>query len=421
MTDTENQMLGTRNSPAVVNSPSQARPAIRRAFATLIGKRFDHALDGIREGQLVLTWPDGRVSVHGERTEGSPACVSVSLHNLKPLWRLMVGGEIGFAESYLRGEWSCDSLTGLFDLIVRNENHMAHAVTGTWLSRGLNLLGHWQKRNSRTGSQRNIAYHYDLGNAFYQLWLDETMSYSAALYAAESQSLADAQRAKMQRVAELLQPAAGARVLEIGCGWGAMAHWLATRSACQVTGISLSSEQLDYARRHHEVPGQTCFRYQDYRDVTGRFQHIVSIEMFEAVGIHYWQTYFARVAELLEQGGTAVLQVITILEARFEAYRRTPDYIQRYIFPGGMLPTKTRLQELVEEAGLVLEGAQWFGQSYARTLAAWYERFEHSSREVLHQGFDERFLRMWRYYLAYCEAGFRSGTTDVGLLQIRKP
>ena len=417
MTELDNQALrGAANAPVLTT-----RTLFRRLLGAVIGRRFDHALDGIRDGQLMLTWPDGHVTVHGERHRDSDPSVNVTLHNLNPLRRLMLGGEIGFAESFLQGEWTTDSLTDLFDLIVRNEHHMAHAVTGTWLARGLNLLSHRKNRNSKSGSQRNIAYHYDLGNTFYRLWLDKSMSYSSALYAYSEQSLADAQDNKMQRVVELLQPPADTRVLEIGCGWGAMARRLATERDCNVTGISLSSEQLQYAREHHAVPTRTEFRHQDYRDVGGRYDHVVSIEMFEAVGIQYWPRYFARLADLLESGGTAVLQVITILESRFDAYSRTPDYIQRYIFPGGMLPTKTRLAELVNDSGLTLESTEWFGSSYARTLAAWYERFDLAAREVRAEGFDERFLRMWRYYLAYCESGFRSGTTDVGLLLIRKP
>jgi len=410
------------------NGSLPIRYKLQQILGGLIGKRFDAVLDGIRDGMLTLTWPDGHVTVHGSRSTAASLDVNVTLHNFKPIRQLMLGGELGFAESYLCGHWSTDNLGNLFTLIIRNESYMAHSISGTWVARLINGIQHWSKRNSPRGSQRNIAYHYDLGNDFYRLWLDSSMNYSSALFDANEQTLEAAQLSKMQRVTELLNPKSGSRVLEIGCGWGAMAHTLASQTGCHVEGISLSSEQLDYARQNNArlaqadsgFAGSVQFRHQDYRAVTGRYDHIVSIEMFEAVGEEYWRTYFGKLAELLEQGGSAVLQVITILEERFEVYRKNPDFIQRYIFPGGMLPTKTRLAELVHDAGLELERTDWYGSSYARTLAQWREKFEASSLDIVTQGFDERFLRMWRYYLAYCESGFAFGTTDVGMLLINK-
>ena len=420
------------NTPAAVSASPPSVPLRHRlshGLSSLLGKRFDHVLDGISDGQLTLTWPDGHVTRHGIRGSGPLANAALVLHNWQPLKHMMRSGEVGFAESYLRGDWSCDDLVALFTLIMRNEDAIADALAGGRWSRVVNLFNHWANRNSLSGSRKNIAYHYDLGNAFYALWLDDTMSYSSAVFdQAGERSLIDAQRAKLALAGAHLRPEPGARVLEIGCGWGAMARHLAD-AGCHVEGISLSREQLDWACEHNTVEptgqsgspeGSTTFRYQDYRAVQGSYDHVVSIEMFEAVGEQYWTTYFEKLAALLEHGGTAVLQVITILEERFELYRSHPDFIQRYIFPGGMLPTRTRLSELATAAGFELEASDWFGLGYANTLSRWRDRFEARAREVQALGFDDRFMRMWRYYLSYCEAGFRYGSTDVGMLRLRK-
>lgn len=416
MSETDNQSL---------RPPLPVRYKLQHALGSLIGRRFDHLLDGIRQGQLRFTWPDGHTTLHGNKSDDPSENAHVTLHSFKPVRQMMVNGENGFAESYLRGDWSADSLRNLFNLIMNNEAQVAAITTGSWYARLANSLRHARNHNSISGSRRNIEFHYDLGNSFYELWLDPSMSYSSALFR-EGETLEQAQHAKLDLVVQYLNAQPGARVLEIGCGWGAMAHRLATAAQCQVEGISLSAEQLRYAKLHNSVTasesgaGCTSFRHQDYRQVSGTYDHIVSIEMFEAVGEQYWATYFAKLAELLEQGGTAVLQVITIAEDRFEDYKSSPDFIQRYIFPGGMLPSKTHLQELVQEAGFDLVHSDWFGQSYARTLRLWRDRFDHVTREVQALGFDERFLRMWRYYLSYCETGFEFERTDVGQLLLVK-
>ena len=397
----------------------------QQILGRLIGRRFDHLLDGITHGQLSLTWPDGHLSRHGKKSIDPSRNAQLTLHNYRPIRQMMMSGENGFAESYLQGDWSSDNLRNLFTLILNNEPEVAVMTTGSWYARLLNTLRHGRNSNSLRGSQRNIEFHYDLGNDFYQLWLDPTMSYSSAVFEGD-ESLEQAQDAKLSRVVESLKPAPGARVLEIGCGWGAMAHKLATQAECRVEGISLSQEQLRYARDFNNVEseagrqGSTEFRYQDYRAVEGSYDHIVSIEMFEAVGEKYWNTYFDKLGQLLEQGGTAVLQVITIDEQRFDEYRASPDFIQRYIFPGGMLPTKEHLTRLVEGSGFELVEVDWFGSSYAQTLLHWRERFDQVISEVTALGFDDRFARMWRYYLDYCETGFRLGRTDVGQLLLRK-
>lgn len=398
---------------------------LQQSFGSIIGRRFDHLLDGITVGQLSVTWPDLHTTHHGSRDEDPTKNAHIELKNFKPIYQMISSGENGFAESYLRGDWSTDNLRNLFTVIMNNESAVAATTTGGRLAQFINSFRHGRNRNSVQGSQRNIEFHYDLGNEFYKLWLDPSMSYSSAVFDAD-ESLEDAQHVKLMNVVSALQPEPGAKVLEIGCGWGAMAKKLAEESACHVEGISLSHEQLKYARENNSVSGQgaqqgsTDFRHQDYRHVKGKYDHIVSIEMFEAVGEQYWDTYFAKLSELLDQGGTAVLQVITIAEERFDEYRASPDFIQRYIFPGGMLPSKTHLRQLIDKAGFELVDTDWFGHSYATTLERWRERFELAHRDVQAQGFDDRFMRMWRYYLSYCETGFNFERTDVGQLLLCK-
>lgn len=402
---------------------------VKGALGNFIAQRFESFLDGVTDGQLALTWPGGTTTYHGARSDDISKNASVSLHNLQPIRRLATNGSIGFAESYMDGEWSTDSLLNLFHLFMRNEVNVNSSTTGSFRSRLGRFVRHWQNRNSKAGSERNIAYHYDLGNEFYKLWLDGSMTYSSAIYDSESESLANAQQNKMAKVCEMMAPDAGNRVLEVGCGWGGLAKYMATKAEVSVEGISLSKEQLQYASDNNSITadydtdtsgGSTAFRYQDYREVDDEYDHIMSIEMFEAVGEQYWETYFQQLQRLLKSGGSAVLQVITIDESRYEKYRKQPDFIQRYIFPGGMLPTRSRLKELANNAGFDIDQSHWFGQSYAKTLADWRSVFEQEQRSILAQGFDERFLRMWRYYLVYCQTGFTFGTIDVGLLKLVK-
>jgi cyclopropane-fatty-acyl-phospholipid synthase len=369
----------------------------------------------IEVGRLTVVLPSG-VRLDHPAAKPGPEAVLV-LARWRAMRRLLVDGDVGFAEAYVAGDWSSPDLTALIELAAANGSRLDRVVAGLWPVRLINRIRHLLAPNSRTGSRRNIAFHYDLGNAFYELWLDRSMTYSSALYAQPGITLEAAQAAKLARVVELLGLAGGERVLEIGCGWGALAARLAERGA-EVTGLTLSTEQLAFAERRVAAAGlggRVHLRLEDYRDVRGSYDRIVSIEMLEAVGEAYWPAYFRALRERLRAGGRAVLQVITIAEDRFETYRRGADFIQRHVFPGGMLPTRAIVAEEARIAGLRLATAETFGRSYALTLAEWRRRFLAAAPAIEEQGFSRPFRRLWEYYLCYSEAGFRSGVIDVGL------
>ena len=374
-----------------------------------------------RAGSLVIETPSGdRIKLRGA-DDGPEA--AVSLLRWRAIWRLVTGGDVGFADAYIDGDWATLDLPRLIDWAVCNEENFARTMRGTVLSRLALRLLHSRRANSKRGSRRNIAAHYDLGNAFYEAWLDRGMSYSSAVFTAPKQSLEEAQETKLDRVEALLDIKGGESVLEIGFGWGGVLERLIGRHACSMTGLTLSTEQLAYAQnrlRDRGLAARADLRLQDYRDVQGQFDHIVSIEMFEAVGERYWPVYFKALRDRLKAGGTCVLQVITIAEQRFAAYRDHPDFIQRHIFPGGMLPTRTIMREQAARAGLAVTAEEAFGQSYAVTLEEWRRRFLAAWPRIEPLGFDARFRRMWEYYLAYCESGFRCGTVDVSLFQLRR-
>ncbi len=342
-------------------------------------------------------------------------------------WRLLArlasGWDIGFAESYIAGEWSSPDLIALLTLACRNPS-IADRLSFIRAPRLWLKLRHALNRNTRRGSRRNIAAHYDLGNEFYKHWLDASMTYSAGLFSDKGQPLETAQEAKIDQVIELLEPQDGASVLEIGCGWGGFAERFLKKQPCTLTGVTLSTEQLEYGRQRLAgfiASGRCDLRLQDYRDVDGLFDRIVSIEMLEAVGEAYWSTYFKKLRGSLRPGGIAVLQVITIAEDRFEGYKRRPDFIQKYIFPGGMLPTKQIIEQHASRVGLDIVAREFFGDSYARTLEHWNARFQDAWPTIKALGFDERFRRMWGYYLAYCQVGFDTRALDVGLYKIVRP
>ncbi|MBP7339701.1 cyclopropane-fatty-acyl-phospholipid synthase family protein [Niveispirillum sp.] len=376
----------------------------------------------IRVGSLTIVLPDGR-SHRFDGTETGPHGV-LYVRNDRLARRMLLGGKLGFCESYLDGDWTSPDVPALFEMALLNEAELDRAMNGKAWVRVLNFLLHAAKPNSKSGSKRNIAYHYDLGNSFYCRWLDPSMTYSAAVYddLDKPEALYDAQQRKYAAIAARMDLQPGQHVLEIGCGWGGFAEYAAKVVGARVTGVTISQAQHDYAVARMQRAGLSHLvdiRLQDYRDITETFDRIASIEMFEAVGERYWPTYFNAVHERLKPGGKAALQIITIGEDHFEGYRKGADYIQRYIFPGGMLPSPTRLQAEVEAAGLRFDSTQSYGLHYARTLREWQVAFQAAWPE-LKDGFDNRFKRMWEQYLWYCEAGFKVGTIDVVHVGISK-
>ena len=366
-------------------------------------------------GRLSIRIPDGRSVVIEGRAAGPDAVLI--LHNWNLAHRSLTGGTIGVAESYMDGDWESPDVTTFLELFLINME-MGYRLAGG--ARGvfalIEKMRHWWRSNTRKQARKNISAHYDLGNAFYSKWLDETMTYSSALYAEPEMSLAEAQKAKYRALGEALGLKKGDHVLEIGCGWGGFAEYAAGEIGCRVTGLTISAEQLAFARARIEKAGLSHlaeFRFQDYRDETARYDAIASIEMFEAVGEKYWPVYFAKLRECLKPGGRAGLQIITIRNDAYESYRANPDFIQRYVFPGGMLPTQDHLVSLGTNAGLRLLNDRAFGPDYGRTLAEWRERFWDTWTEIKPLGFDDRFKRLWEFYLFYCEAGFRSGHINV--------
>jgi cyclopropane-fatty-acyl-phospholipid synthase len=368
----------------------------------------------IGSGSLTIRVPDGRAYHVAGRGPGPAADIVV--HRPRMALRLLLGGSVGFGASYIDGDWETPDLAALLSLAAQNGNELGTIHAGTRALTALRRIWHRFNDNTRRGSRRNIASHYDLGNAFYARWLDPSMTYSSAVFDRPDADLQAAQETKYRKLAEKLALGPDQRVLEIGCGWGGFAEIAAREFGARVTAITVSREQLDFARARIQKAGlgeRVEARFVDYRDVEGRFDKIASIEMFEAVGERHWPTYFAKIRDSLEPGGRAALQIITISDRWFDSYRRGVDFIQRYIFPGGMLPSMTVLAQQCERAGLAIDRSEFFGQHYARTLAEWNRRFQATWHELEPMGFDRRFKRMWEFYLAYCEAGFRTGSIDV--------
>jgi cyclopropane-fatty-acyl-phospholipid synthase len=397
--------------PAITSRAATRRRTTGRS--PFMARQLQRLMSQVAYGELTIVLPNNEVLYKQGEHDGPSA--KIVIRRWRTVWRLMVGGELAFAEAFIDGSWWTPNLMAFLEFGARNESSMQRSINGSLAQRLLWRWQHARNRNTKRGSKRNIAAHYDLGNAFYQQWLDRGMQYSSALYSQPDQPLESAQRAKLDRVVELLDIKGGERVLEIGCGWGALMERLAPQ--CKVTGITLSEEQLAYAR--NRVSGSADVRLQDYRDVPETYDRIVSIEMIEAVGESYWPTYFAKLRNALTQGGTVLLQGITIAEDRFAKYRNQPDFIQRYIFPGGVLPTVEIIRREAARAGLELVAHQPFGLSYARTLAAWRERFLATWPAIEPLGFDASFRRMWEYYLCYCEVGFRNGAIDVGFYKLK--
>jgi len=376
-------------------------------------------LAGRTRGRLQLTLPSGAATVIEGGTAGAEA--RLRLASYAALLRSLRRGSIGFAEAYVNGECDSDNPVALVAYFIDNMALLKRIGRGLFRVRASDRRYHAQRANTRSGALANISAHYDLGNAFYACWLDPTMTYSAAIFGEAAPTLEAAQDAKYAKILACLDLSPGQSILEIGCGWGAMAL-RAARAGGRVTGLTLSSEQAAWARACAGQSGladRIDIRLEDYRDAKGAFDRIVSIEMIEAVGEQHWDTYFQVLAQRLKPGGIAVLQAITIAEDLFPSYRQKPDFIQRFIFPGGMLPTRRLIEEHARRAGFEIETIETFGASYARTLAEWRARFETSWPRIAELGYDDRFRRMWTYYLAYCEAGFERGTIDVGIYRLR--
>ncbi|WP_019025222.1 MULTISPECIES: cyclopropane-fatty-acyl-phospholipid synthase family protein [unclassified Thioalkalivibrio] len=396
---------------SVEQGSATAEFATRRHWALRLIAR---TLSGLEHGQLTLVGPRGEREVVRGAQSGREA-----IWHLKRPWRTLLRilrhGDLGFAEGYIAGDWNTPDLKGLLHLATDNEAALADLAARPVVQRQFDALRHWWHRNSRRGSRANIRFHYDLGNDFYRLWLDPSMSYSAALFSRGDEALESAQQRKYERLLDQLDAAPGSHILEIGCGWGGFAE-LAARRGHQVTAITLSQEQLDYARERIERAGlsdRVELRLQDYRDVTGQFDHVVSIEMFEAVGQQWWPGFFETVRASLRPGGRAALQVITIDEAAFDYYRNNADFIQLYVFPGGMLPSVPRFNAAARQAGLAIGDQRFFGQDYAETLRRWDREVRHAEPVIEALGYSPEFLRMWRYYLAYCEVGFEHQRVDL--------
>lgn len=367
----------------------------------------------LRAGSLEIDLPDGRTVRLTGKQDGPSA--RLTLHRWRALRRFFGGGTVGFGESFMDGDWDSPDLPKVIELAARNlpRRPMAFRLVSPW--RMGDRVKHLLRQNTRDGSKQNIAAHYDLGNDFYALWLDPGMTYSSAVFARDANDLESAQAEKNRRLLDLASVKAGDRILEVGCGWGGFALQAARDRGAHVTAITVSRAQFDEASRRVQAAGvfeKVDVRLCDYRDLDGEWDHAVSVEMIEAVGEKYWDTYFERVSSCVKSGGVFALQAIVIENERFEAYRRSADFIQKHIFPGGALLSPNALRDRAAAAGLQWTSAAGYGLDYAHTLAHWRSRFEGASDKVAALGFDERFRRCWSFYLAYCEGGFRAGNID---------
>lgn len=403
----------TQNSAAIRLTPSNFSEATRHLPAR--ARMVLNVAMGLPRGALTVQTPEGNLFRVGGNGPGPEA--HIVLRNWRLPSRAFSGATIGVAESYMDGDWESPDVTSFLELFVVNEDAGEQVAGGAnWFVTAIQRFRHWLNENTRTGSQRNISAHYDLGNRFYEQWLDPSMTYSSALYSTGANDLESAQIEKFRALAHDTGIGPNDHVLEIGCGWGGFAEFAAREIGCRVTGLTISREQHDFAKARIARAGladKVDIKFQDYRDETGKYDRIASIEMFEAVGEKYWPAFFGKVKDCLRPDGTAGMQIITIKESAFERYRARPDFIQRYVFPGGMLPTPALLKSLGSDHGLTYVRERIFAQDYARTLADWRERFWQSWEKIVPLGFDERFKKLWEFYLYYCEAGFRAEYIDV--------
>jgi len=388
------------------NTVKSQLPSFSRSFFKLLIR--------IKKGAFYAQMPNGQQIYINSGNDG-PEC-RIVLHNWAPMRRVLLGGTIGVAESYMDGDWDSPDISEMLQFFLANGNIYHEVVGQSHLFNLVENIRHWLNRNNKSGSKRNIAAHYDLGNDFYKRWLDPSMTYSSAIYKDGVNSLEAAQREKYRHLADKIGIKPGDHVLEIGCGWGGFAEYVASEIGAKVTGLTISQEQLDYACERIKNAGLDHlveFKFQDYRDEENQYDHIASIEMFEAVGEQYWPIYFDTIKRCMKPAGTAGLQIITINRDGYAQYRKRPDFIQKYIFPGGMLPSVPALEDVTGKSGLYLDHEFAFGPDYARTLAEWRVKFWDKWEDIKPLGFDERFKRMWEFYLFYCEAGFTVGSINV--------
>jgi cyclopropane-fatty-acyl-phospholipid synthase len=400
-------MLKTASTVNWSDSKAKLNKRERRKYPWVF-RRVQSALEHVVYGRLTLITPDG---AHFEFQGDEPGFTAeLTLNKWRMLTRFMLGGDVGLAESYRDGDWDSPCLQSVFCFALQNWDALEPWIEGRLPSRIMGQVMYWFQQNTLRGSRRNIQAHYDLSNEFYSLWLDESMTYSSGLFSHAGQSLQDAQHQKYDRILDQLTHTDG-QLLEIGCGWGGLAERALGRGNFEITGLTLSDEQHQYAQQRLGEQAQVQLR--DYRHQRGQFDHIVSIEMFEAVGEKYWTTYFDQLKSLLKQGGRAVVQTITIADDRFETYRRSVDVVRSYIFPGGMLPSPMHFNKAAQASGLRVGEHHYFGQDYALTMHHWLERFEAQLSAIKSLGFDEPFIRLWRFYLAVCHAGFKTERTNV--------
>jgi cyclopropane-fatty-acyl-phospholipid synthase len=408
----------TSTDPSIAFAVPGDAPAAARTCLKL--------LKNLKHGALTVQLPDGSMQRFGAVDAAGQLNGTLHIHDWSVCSAALKSGDIGFAESYIAGHWTTPHLADLLRVFVANRREVEDIIYGTWLGRLVYRVKHLLNRNTKTNSQKNIHAHYDLGNAFYQLWLDSTMNYSSAWFEGDtSKDMVTAQHAKVRRALRMANVQQGDRVLEIGCGWGALAEKAAVEFDARVTGVTLSTEQLAWAQKRMADLGKDThadLRLQDYRDIQDApFDAICSIEMLEAVGQAYWPTYFQSVARLLKSGGRACIQSIVIDDALFARYVGSTDFIQQYIFPGGCLPCPAEFRKQAQAAGLQVVDEFAFGQDYAETLKRWRLDFMAQQTQVLGNGFDERFVRIWEFYLAYCEAAFLERNIDVVQYTLLKP
>ena len=385
------------------------------------GRVFD-LVGKLNSGRVDFILPDGR-RFRAEGAKPGPVA-EVTINNPDVFARLVREGDLGFCDAYLDGWWTTPDLQAFMDFIHADNDDMYDGFPGMALVRAWEKARFWFQSNTKRQALKNISYHYDLGNDFYSLWLDDTMTYSSALFNTGQESLEKAQIAKYASMVDQMGVKPGDHVLEIGCGWGGFAEYAAKERGLKVTGLTISKEQLDYANKRIKNKGlsdKVNLKLQDYRDETGVYDGVASIEMFEAVGEKYWPVYFDKIKQCLKPGKQATLQIITIQDARWDVYRKSVDFIQKYIFPGGMLPSPSVLRQEIHRAGLSVQHSIEFGKSYSQTLRRWFEVFNNKWDNISAMGFDDRFRRMWNFYLTSCAATFESGNCDVTQITLRKP